>query len=89
MYKDKSLQREAVKKAVQKHRKGITSEGITGQGITRIEFIQRELGEDLTGRIERTLAYSLPERHENREERYEKAYRYKLWRDNRRWTVCL
>jgi len=33
MYKDKEKQKEAVKKAVQKHR-GITEEGITSQGIT-------------------------------------------------------
>ena len=34
MYKDKEKQKEAVRKAVEKHRKGITSEGITQQGIT-------------------------------------------------------
>ena len=38
MYKDKEKQREAVKNAVDKHRKGITKgiteEGITSQGIT-------------------------------------------------------
>ena len=37
-YKDKETQREAVKKAVEKHRgitKGITEQGITGEGITR------------------------------------------------------
>jgi len=33
MYKDKEKQREAVKRAVEKHRKGIT-EGITNEGIT-------------------------------------------------------
>ena len=36
-YKDKEAQKEAVRKAVNKHRKGITSEGITGvnsEGIT-------------------------------------------------------
>lgn len=42
MYKDKAKQREAVKRAVDKHRgitKGITEEGITGQGITRYPAI--------------------------------------------------
>ena len=34
MYKDKDKQREAVKKAVEKHRKGITEQGITREGIT-------------------------------------------------------
>ena len=41
-YKDKEAQKEAVKKAVNKHRvlqKGITSEGITGQGITKYPAI--------------------------------------------------
>jgi len=33
MYKDKEKQRESVRKAVEKHRKGIT-EGITNEGIT-------------------------------------------------------
>ena len=33
-YKDKEKQREAIKKAVARHRKGITMEGITEQGIT-------------------------------------------------------
>ena len=40
MYKDKEKQREAVKKAVQKHR-GITSEGITEQGITHPDIIDK------------------------------------------------
>lgn len=34
MYKDREKQKEAVRKAVEKHRKGITAEGITEQGIT-------------------------------------------------------
>ena len=34
MYKDKEKQREAIRKAVQKHRQGITTEGITSEGIT-------------------------------------------------------
>ena len=33
-YKDKGKQKEAVRRAVDKHRKGITSEGITSEGIT-------------------------------------------------------
>ena len=33
-YKDKEKQKEAVRKAVDKHRKGITEQGITEQGIT-------------------------------------------------------
>ena len=35
-YKSKAKQQEAVKRAVKKHRKGITSEGITDQGITLV-----------------------------------------------------
>ena len=45
-YKDKVLQREAVKKAVQKHRvlqEGITKEGITSSGITEYHPIMRWL----------------------------------------------
>lgn len=38
-YKDKEKQRKAVRDAVNKHRKGITSEGITEQGITRYPAI--------------------------------------------------
>ena len=38
-YKDKEKQRKAVRDAVNKHRKGITSEGITGQGITQYPAI--------------------------------------------------
>ena len=37
MYKDKTKQKEAVKKAVEKHRKGITEQGITGKGITLLK----------------------------------------------------
>ena len=39
MYKDKEAQKAAVKRAVEKHRgitKGITKQGITPEGITRI-----------------------------------------------------
>ena len=36
-YKDPEKQKEAVRKAVEKHRQGITAEGITGQGITEEE----------------------------------------------------
>ena len=38
-YKDKEKQRQAVKCAVDKHRKGITTEGITGEGITQYPAI--------------------------------------------------
>lgn len=76
-YKDKGKQREAVKRAVDKHRKGITSEGITGEGITRIEFIKQELkDEDLIKGIE---AASL--RFNDRDARYERAYRYLRWQN--------
>ncbi len=46
MYKDKEKQKEAVKRAVLKHRgitKGITSEGITEQGITPYHSILDDL----------------------------------------------
>lgn len=36
-YKDRNKQREAVRKAVAKHRQGITSAGITQQGITIVD----------------------------------------------------
>lgn len=45
-YKDKGKQKEAVKRAVDKHRgitKGITSEGITEQGITQYPAIIHSL----------------------------------------------
>ena len=42
-YKDKEKQKEAVKRAVDKHRKGITLEGITEQGITEYPAIVHAL----------------------------------------------
>ena len=84
-YKDKEQQRKSVREAVKKHRKGITSEGITGQGITRIEFIIEALRiRDKDGKvlnehlIEGIEAASL--KFKDREARYEKAYRYNQWR---------
>ena len=41
MYKDKTKQKEAVKKAVRKHRQGITPKGITEQGITYPHIIDK------------------------------------------------
>ena len=82
MYKDKEKQKEAVKRAVDKHRgitKGITSEGITGQGITRIEFIQKELNDPyLVQGIEVACKtkWQVPG-----DIRYERAYIYKLKRE--------
>ena len=60
MYKDKEKQREAVKRAVQKHR-GITegiTEGITPQGITDLSGDTQDLLDKLTdpiwrGRLEK------------------------------------
>lgn len=46
MYKDKKKQREAVKKAVAKHREGITKEGITGDKLQGITLLHRSNGED-------------------------------------------
>ena len=58
MYKNKDKQREATRKAVQKHRQGITqgitSEGITGQGITYPDIIDKltdPVWRDRLGRI--------------------------------------
>jgi len=84
MYKDKEKQKEAVRKAVERRRvlqKGITKQGITPEGITseeRIEFIQKELNDPfLIKRIEvGARIFS------DREARYERAYRYKVWKDN-------
>ena len=63
MYKDKERQREAVKKAVERHRvlqKGITSEGITGQGITpRLSLVEKLVDPEWRGKlvkIHRSLA---------------------------------
>lgn len=85
-YKDKETQRKAVKEAVKKHRKGITSGGITEQGITRIEFIQdalrirdgegKILNEHFINEIE-----AAAKRLNDREARYERAYHYFRWRN--------
>ena len=84
-YKDKESQKKAVREAVQKHRKGITSEGITQQGITRIEFIKEELRiRDKEGKV--LNEYFIDEieaavgKFKDREPRYERAYRYHQWK---------
>lgn len=60
--------------------KGVTEEqGVTQQNVTpsdRISFIQKALGPRLTEAIEH-----LAERFEDREIRYERAYRYHCWRN--------
>ena len=68
MYKNKEKQREAVKKAVQKHRQGITigedvaqkvrvreivSKGITQQGITYPDIIDKLTDESWRPRLEK------------------------------------
>ena len=79
-YKDKETQKRAVREAVKKHRKGITEQGITEQGITRIEFIKEELRIKKDGKvlnehlIDGIEAAAL--RFNDREARYERAYRY-------------
>ena len=53
-YKDKVLQREAVKKAVQKHRvlhtnkEGITEQGVTLEGVTKLGITEGDNKEGLT-----------------------------------------
>ena len=42
-YKDKTKQKEAMRKAVDKHRQGITSQGITKEGITEYPAILEAL----------------------------------------------
>jgi len=80
MYKDKEAQKEANRVASQKRRdrqKGMTPEGMTEQGMTRIEFIQKELHDTyLVKDIE-----SSAKLFNDRDIRYERAYRYKMWRD--------
>ena len=52
-YKDKGKQRKAVREAVNKHRKGITSDGITGQGITYPAIIHALADPDKRVRLEK------------------------------------
>jgi len=81
MYKDKEKQREANRIASQKRRQGMT-EGMTGEGMTRIEFIQKELNDPfLIKGIE-----SAAKLFDNRDTRYERVYKYKLWHDEYRVT---
>ena len=81
MYKDKTKQKEANRIANKRYRdkKGITQEGITGQ--TRIEFIQKELNDDyLVEGIEGAATVF-----KDRDIRYERAYKYYLWRKGQKW----
>ena len=71
-------QREQAKLRMQKMRNknSVTTDSVTKQGVTRIEFIEQVLNDDdLVKGIE---AASL--RFKDREARYEKAYRYNQWR---------
>ena len=83
-YKDKETAKVAAKGRQRKHRQGVTQEGVTGQGVTRIEFIKEALRiKDKDGQvlnehlIDGIEAASL--RFNDREARYEKAYRYNQW----------
>ena len=58
-YKDKEKQKAAVKRAVDKHRKGITSEGITEQGITQYPAILLALTDPIKRRKLEKITESL------------------------------
>ncbi len=81
-YKNTETQKEASRLASQRYRernKGMTQGGYDGEGMTRIEFIQRELNDShLIEEIEGAAALF-----KDRELRYERAYRYKLWKDGK------
>ncbi len=79
MLKDKEKRKQASKDRQRKHRQGVTmgvtKQGVTGEGVTRIEFIKEELNNDLL--IKGIEAAAL--RFNDREARYERAYRYFRW----------
>ncbi len=84
-YKDKEKGNKAHRDMMKKRRQGVTSgvtkQGVTGEGVTRIEFIKEELiirnkegkvlNEHLINGIE-----AAAKRFNDREARYERAYRY-------------
>ncbi len=80
MYKDKEREKEASKERMRRHRKGVTKEGVTDQGVTRITNIKGELNDPgvIQGIEEGSKIFN------DRSIRYERAYRYKLWREGRR-----
>ena len=75
MLKDKAKRTEASRLRMQKKRGvtlGVTKQGVTGKGVTRIEYIKKELNNDFL--VQGVEAAS--ERFNDREVRYERAYRY-------------
>ncbi len=89
MFKDKEKQKEAVREAAKRHRvllRGITGgEKVIPETVKevipdRIAFIRKELNNPgLVDGIERAGKLM-----NDREQRYERAYRYHLWRQGRR-----
>jgi len=84
-YKDTEQAKEASKLRMQKMRQGVTggatNQGVTGKGVTRIEFIQQELNDPyLVQGIEEAsrIKWQIP-----RDLRYERAYIYKLKREGK------
>ena len=87
MYKDKEAQKEASRERQRRYKerqKALLIEGVTEEGVTenitpidRIEFIKQELNDPfLIDDIEGASKFF-----KDRDIRYERAYRYKLWRD--------
>ena len=84
-YKDKEKQKEYNKERMRVARQGNTEQGSTGQGLTRIEFIQEELRiRDKEGKV--LNEYFIDEieaaagKFKDRDPRYERAYRYHQWK---------
>ncbi len=78
-YKDKETQKNYNRDRMRKARQGNTEEGNTQLGSTRIEFIQKEFNDPyLIKDIEGAAALF-----KDRALRYERAYRYKLWKDGK------
>jgi len=73
MPQSKEVKREQARLRMRKMR----NKGVTKQGVTRIEFIRKELNDDYL--IKGIEAASL--RFNDRDARYERAYRYFRWRN--------
>lgn len=83
-YKSKQAQKEYNKERMRKARRGSTKQGSTRSGSTdRIEFIKKELNDPyLIKDIE-----GASKMFNDRDARYERAYRYKLWHDGKGSTT--
>ena len=69
----------------------LINDEVTNQGSPRIEFIKTQLTSHIVKDIEATIAYfkRIGNTSWTPEERYERAYKYRQWRDSRQYQPTL